>query len=171
MNSVSRFAFLPLWAVLTLSLLLPACTAQENADGLGDLGAAPAVTMRTLDGSELALADLKGKVVVVDFWATWCAPCVDEIPGYVALQKEHGEKLVIIGVSVDRRGAEHVRQFAAKHGMNYPIVMGDEQLAEAFGGFQAIPTTFLIDREGRIRHRKVGAWSHEDYARLVARVL
>jgi peroxiredoxin len=142
------------------------------ADTLPVLGKAPDFKLTTLDGKEVTAASLKGKVVVVDFWATWCGPCVEEIPGYIALQKEHAKDgLVIIGVSVDRGSVEKVKQFVAKKGMNYLVGMGDDTLAEAFGGFDAIPTTFLIDRDGNIRHQKTGGMAHDEYAALVKSLL
>jgi thiol-disulfide isomerase/thioredoxin len=169
MRTLIRFA-LPvlLVAAAVVATLMPRRAQAE----LADLGAAPAFAFRTLDGGELTAPSLKGKVVVVDFWATWCPPCVEEIPGYVELQKKHGaDGLVIIGVSFDRRGAEHVRQFAARMGINYALAMGGDEVADQFGGFDALPTTFLIDREGRIRHRKVGAMAHEDYEKILLPLL
>lgn len=133
---------------------------------------APAWKLKDLDGREVSSDQFKGKVLVIDFWATWCAPCVEEIPGYIALQKKYGpDGLVIVGVSMDRRGPAHVKQFATAHGINYALVMGDEAVVEAFGNFQAIPTTFLISREGRILDRKVGAADPAAYERLVWRAL
>lgn len=143
-----------------------------RAEALPILAKAPDFKITTLTGTEVTAASLKGKVVVVDFWATWCGPCVSEIPGYVALQKKYGKDgLVIIGVSVDRGGVDKVKKFVAKNGMNYLVAMGDETITEAFGGFDAIPTTFLIDREGNIRHQKTGSMEHSEYEELVKQLL
>lgn len=134
--------------------------------------AAPAWKLNDLDGREVSSDQFKGQVVVVDFWATWCGPCVEEIPGYVALQKKYGPSgLVVVGVSLDRRGPAHVKQFAQTNGMNYTLVMGDEAVVEAFGSFQAIPTTFLVGRDGRILNQKTGAVPPEEYEKLVKAAL
>ena len=128
------------------------------------LGEAPAWNLVTLDGKPIGRDQLIGKTVVIDFWATWCGPCIHEIPGYVALQKKYAERgLVIVGVSVDRKGETVVPPFAKKMSINYPLALATQDVIEAFGGIEAIPTTLLIDREGKIRHRKVGAMETEDY--------
>lgn len=150
--------------------------AQDRTAVVADSAAtalpAPAWKLKDLDGREVSSDRFKGKVVVVDFWATWCGPCIEEIPGYIALQKKYGsDGLVIVGVSMDRRGPAHVKQFAQARGMNYTLVMGDEAVVEAFGNFQAIPTTFLISREGRILNQKTGAAPAEEYEKLVQAAL
>ncbi len=133
---------------------------------------APALTFQDLAGHDVKLADLKGKVVVVDFWATWCGPCRTEIPGYIEMQKKYGDQgLVIIGVSLDQKGPKHVKKFVEENGMNYTVVMGDDKAIDAFGGFDVIPTTFLIGRDGKILHQKNGAMEHAEYEALVKKAL
>ncbi len=150
-----------------------AAPAGSSLDGeLPVLGAAPEWQLARLDGSTFNSTELAGKVAVVDFWATWCGPCVREIPGYVDLQKKYAEQgLVFIGISVDDIAAAKVQAFAERYGVNYPILRYNNAIISAFGGVEAIPTTFLIDREGNIRHRKVGAMETEDYEPLIASLL
>ena len=163
---ISRtFRLLP---VLGLALLLPALKA-----GAVEVGQpVPGWKLTDLTGQPVTSSQFKGKVVVVDFWATWCGPCISEIPGYVALQQKYGKDgLVIVGVSVDQNGPEHVKKFATAKGMNYTIVMGDDAVVESFGGIDAIPTTFLIGRDGRLIHQKTGAMPREEYEKLVVSAL
>jgi len=117
---------------------------------------APAFTVRDLDGRELSSASLRGKVVILNFWATWCPPCRAEIPDLVALQEKYRDHLVVIGVSEDEAGPEIVRQFAAQHKINYPIVMMTPELEKMFPGISALPTSFILDRDSRIVQKHVG---------------
>jgi len=118
---------------------------------------APDWKLADLNGRMTKFSDFHGKVLILDFWATWCAPCRVEIPHFVELQKQYGDKgLTIIGVSLDEQGPEVVKKFVKRLGVNYPIVIGDAKVAEAYGGIDAIPTTFVIDRQGRIVSRHMG---------------
>lgn len=136
------------------------------------IAVAPAWKLKDVNGVEVTSAQFKGKVVVVDFWATWCPPCREEIPGYIQLVKKYGKDgLVIVGVSLDQAGPSVVKTYAEKTGVNYPLVMGDDEVVAAFGGMEAIPTTFLIDRDGKIRDRKVGAEATETYEKKIVALL
>ena len=154
------------------ALPVPASAAGAVASALPVIGPGPSWKLRDIAGREVSSDEFKGKVVVVDFWATWCGPCKEEIPGYVELQKKHGDKgFVIVGVSLDQQGPPVVKRYAESAKINYPLVMGDDSIVAAFGGIDAIPTTFLIDREGRIRHRKVGAMDTAEYEKLITPLL
>ncbi len=132
----------------------------------------PDLKFKDLSGQEVSLAALKGKVVIVDFWATWCGPCLQEIPGYIEMQKKHGpEGLVIVGISLDKKNPAEVKKFAEARGMNYPVVIGSFDDVDAFGGFNVIPTTFLVGRDGKILHEKSGAMEHDKYEALVKKAL
>jgi thiol-disulfide isomerase/thioredoxin len=117
---------------------------------------APAFSVVTLDGRHLTLSDYRGKIVLVDFWATWCGPCRKEIPALTELQKKYGPYgFQIIGISLDDN-PKPVRQFYARFKMNYPVALGNARLAESFGGILGLPVAFLIDRDGRLRAKHVG---------------
>jgi len=118
---------------------------------------APDFVLNDIDGNEVKLADFEGKVLIVDFWATWCPPCVKEIPAFCELYRTYKDKgLVIVGISLDQFGIEVVRTFAAKHKVPYQLVMGNQAVVNAYGEFQSIPTTFVIDREGKVVDVAVG---------------
>ena len=135
--------------------------AADGGDGntAGAMGPAPTWDLPEVGGDRLSSADLAGKIVVIDFWATWCPPCRAEIPGYVELQEAFDDKgVVFVGVSLDQGpdADAKVRKFIEEYKINYPIVIGDMGIVEAFGGVESIPTTFVIDRAGQIVRRKVG---------------
>lgn len=139
---------------------------------LADPRPAPAWTLMDVNGKPVSFSQFRGKVVVLDFWATWCPPCRAEIPGYERLQKKFGKDgLAIIGVSLDQDGPGVVKRFMADHNVNYQIVMGDQKIVDAFGGVEAIPTTFIIDRKGMIRYRKVGEMPTDEFEAILRRYL
>jgi peroxiredoxin len=151
---------------------VPKVVAAADISSLPNLGPAPAWKLQDLNGKPVTLAELKGKVVVLDFWATWCGPCRMEIPGYIEMTKKYGKDgLVIVGASIDQGGPEVVKAFADKMGINYSLVMADEATATAYGATSAIPTTIIIDRNGQVRHRKEGAEEPSEYEPKVLAVL
>ena len=118
---------------------------------------APDFTLPQLDGRQLSLSSYRGKVVLLDFWATWCVPCREETPHFVELQQKYGDRgLQIIGVSMDD-SADPVRPFVQQFHVNYPIVMGTAETGGQYGGVLGLPIAFLIDREGRIVSKHIGA--------------
>jgi thiol-disulfide isomerase/thioredoxin len=113
-------------------------------------------TVHTIDDREVSLDHFRGKVTIVNFWATWCPPCRAEIPDLIALQEKYRDHLQIIGISEDEDGPEVVKKYAAAHKMNYPIAMTSPELEKLFPGVAALPTSFIIDPEGRIVQKHVG---------------
>ena len=125
----------------------------------GDHPAAPDFSLTDISGKPLKLADYRGKVVMLDFWATWCGPCRIEIPGFVELQKRYGDQgFAVIGISMDDSSdAAAVADFYKQFQMNYPVAIGNERLGELYGGVLGLPTTLVIGRDGRIYAKHVGA--------------
>jgi thiol-disulfide isomerase/thioredoxin len=145
-----RSRSLPSILFLGLLALLPTACAPKA-------GPAPGWELKNLDGKSVRLSDFKGKVVILDFWATWCPPCREEIPHFVELQTKYKDKgLVVVGISLDEGGPAVVSSFVAAQKINYPIVMGNETVSTAYGNIQAIPTTFVIDPNGDIVGRHEG---------------
>ena len=131
-------------------------------------------TLKDMDGHDVQLSSFRGHPILINFWATWCGPCRQEIPGYADLQRKYGKDgLVIIGVSLDsdEHASDTVKTFVQKFGVDYQVVMGDDAVQTAFGGMDAIPTTFLIDRAGQLRDHKVGAEPTKEYEKKVTALL
>jgi len=149
------------------SLAKPAEGSATKDDAVGADGAqvirfasngqpAPPFLVQDLNGNTISTATWQGKVVLVNFWATWCPPCREEIPILIELSKNYPDQLLVVGVSMDDGPAEEVRDFAAAAGINYPIVMRSPELVNAYGGVPALPTSFLVDREGHVVQKHVG---------------
>lgn len=118
---------------------------------------APDFELETLEGQKIKLSDYRGKAVVLNFWATWCAPCKAEMPWFVDLQQRYAEQgLQIIGVAMDDASKEDIAKFARDLGVNYPILLGKEEVAAKYGDVQFLPTTFYIDRAGNLMDRVFG---------------
>jgi peroxiredoxin len=168
--------------VLALSLAaMPSACAKKPAEkgatavpaGKGEVGSiAPAFTLPDLDGKPVALASMKGKVVILDFWATWCPPCKEEIPHFVRLQSKYKPQgLEIVGLALDLGGAKEVRPFAEEHDVNYTMLIGNEDVAKAYGNVTMIPTTFVLDRNGKIVQRFIGYTAPEVFEETIRPLL
>jgi thiol-disulfide isomerase/thioredoxin len=116
----------------------------------------PAFTLRDLDGRTISAADLRGKVGIINFWATWCGPCRMEIPDLIALQKKYPKELQVVGISEDEIPADQVKQFVAANHMNYSVAMTTPEIERLFPGINALPTTYIVNRDGRVVMRHAG---------------
>lgn len=170
---------------LLLALALAGCGGgnQKGAQGTsgtpaaptgnGETGTmAPGYELADLTGKTVSNQEFAGKVVILDFWATWCPPCREEIPHFVQLQSKYRDQgLVIVGLALDAGGAKDVAPFAEEHNVNYPILIGNDDVAKSYGGVNAIPTTFVIDRQGKIVKRFVGFTPPEVFEQTIAPLL
>jgi peroxiredoxin len=133
---------------------------------------APDFVLTDLQGHTVKLSDLRGKAVVLNFWATWCPPCKAEIPWFVELQKRYGAQgLQVVGVSMDDGDQNDVEKFAAENSINYPILFGQEKVAEQYGGIDYLPTTFYIDRNGVVMERVFGQPERAEIEQNVKRAI
>ena len=129
-------------------------------------------TLNDLSGKPVQLSQLRGKVVILDFWATWCPPCKAEIPHFKELYTEYQPKgLEIIGIALDQGGVSDVAPFAREQAINYPLVIGNPQVVESYGGIRGIPTTFLIDKKGRIAAKYVGYQDKQVFETQIQKLL
>lgn len=112
--------------------------------------------LKSIEGKEVKLSDFKGKVVILDFWATWCAPCREGIPDLIDIQKNYSKDVQIIGITVDENPMKVVPPFVKEYKINYPILIGTDEVYQKYGGIDAIPTTFIIDKNGKILKKHIG---------------
>lgn len=125
---------------------------------------APNFTLKDENGTNVSLADYKGKVVLLNFWATWCGPCQVEIPWFMQFEQQFKSRgFAVLGVSMDDDGWQAVKPFIASHKVNYRILLGNDVVGNLYGGLDALPTSFVIDREGRLAYTHVGLAGKNEY--------
>jgi len=158
--------------ILTEILLLLCVVACHNSSTTGNtLRPAPDFSLTDLSGHPLHLSDYRGKVVILDFWATWCEPCKEEIPHLIDLRNRYSAQGVeVLGISMDDDD-KPVRAFQQKYQMNYPVAVGTSSLADQYGGVLGLPITFVIDRQGRIAAKHIGATKAEVFETEVKKLL
>ena len=156
--------------VVLLAVFILGCSKGDSGQGLS--GGAPDFTLPAVDGSMVSMSDYSGKVILVDFWATWCPPCQEMIPVLSKLHKKYSEKgLVILGVSLDKDGLGVLGTFVHENMIPYKVVMGDNRISNAFGGVSSIPTLYMVDREGRLVRKLTGYHSYDQLEEQVKKYL
>ncbi len=169
--------------ILALALLLSAFSFASHHLFLASADArhaepvlAPAFTLETIDGKKVSLSDFKGKGVIINFWATWCPPCRQEIPDMIELQKAYSGKFTFIGIAVNDK-PENVAAYVKEKGINYPVAMGDEKVVIDYGKFleggqlRGIPTSFVINPKGEIVTAFVGARDKRAFESVIQRIV
>jgi peroxiredoxin len=133
---------------------------------------APDFELPSLDGRKVKLSDYRGKAVLLNFWATWCPPCKIEMPWFVELQKQYAKDgLVVIGVAMDDTEPQKISEFAHEMGLNYAVLLGTDKVSDDYGNVQYLPTTFYIDRDGKIVNKAAGLFDRKQIEDEVKKAL
>ena len=174
MTSSVRQATLVALAVLVIA----GCSSSSRLESAHALTAekerqtAPDFTLKDATGKTVRLSDYRGKVVLLNFWATWCGPCKIEIPWFMEFEQKHKDQgFAVLGVSMDDDGWDAVKPFLERQRINYRVVMGTPEIGELYGGVESLPTTFLIDRDGRVASVHIGLVGKRDYQDDIDRLL
>jgi len=159
-----RPALLCLLASLLLFFIPASAAARQAQDSepvirfIRNPDPAPAFKLADLDGKPVTLEEFRGKVVFLNFWATWCGPCRAEIPDLVALQRQYKDRLQVIGLNVDDEDPAEIQKFVGETGINYPVAMASDAVRLAYGGIPALPTSFVLDTQGRVVQKHTGLY-------------
>jgi len=133
---------------------------------------APEFTLPDLEGNQIELSSMKGKVLILDFWATWCPPCKEEVPHLIALQSKYRDQgLQIVGLSLVQGGASLVKPFADEHDVNYTMLIANDETAKSYGGVSMNPTTFVVNRSGVVVKRFLGYTTPEAFEEAILPLL
>lgn len=165
-------------ATALLCLILGACSSSPERPAAAavkspkDRKAAPEFALKDVNGTTVRLSDYRGKVVLLNFWATWCSPCKVEIPWFMEFEQKHKDRgLAVVGIAMDEEGWDVVRPFLAEMRVNYRTLKGDDMIAQLYGGVDSLPTTFLIDRQGKIAAAHIGLISKNIYQNEIQELL
>jgi peroxiredoxin len=161
---------------VVLALVLGACSGSRDGEANirpeASRKQAPGFALKDASGETVKLADYKGKVVLVNFWATWCGPCEVEIPWFVDFEQKFKDRdFAVLGISMDDDGWKSVKPYVASHKINYPVVIGSEVVSQQFGDIESLPTSFLVDRQGRIAAMHVGLIDKRDYLHEIIKLM
>ena len=141
---------------------------DKKANAKTSINIAPVFTLEDIDtGDNVTLSDYKGRVVLVNFWATWCPPCQMEIPHLIELVDSYPDDFIVLGLSVDDDTAENVLKFVKSKKMNYPVVMASAEVVKAYGNISSIPTSFVINKEGIVVEKIVGYRSKDEFLSII----
>jgi thiol-disulfide isomerase/thioredoxin len=127
---------------------------------------APEFKLNTIDGKEIKLSDYKEKKVILDFWATWCGPCREEIPDFVKFYNENKNKIEIIGIAVESKESD-VIEIVKKYKITYPVCISNEEIEKLYGPVNAVPTSFIIDENGYIKGKKIGIMKEDELKEII----
>ena len=165
-------------ALFLTCFLTPACNSrveeakEREVKAPKDRKKAPDFKLKDMDGRSVELADYKGKVVLLNFWATWCSPCRIEIPWFMEFEQEFKDKgFAVLGVAMDEEGWEVVKPYAERTKINYRLVMGDDITAQLYGGVESLPMTFVVDKDGNVASTHVGLVSKSVYRNEIVQLL